>query len=292
MMNDSILEVKGVTKRYIKSEFTLDNIQFSLEPGYIMGVVGRNGAGKTTLIKSILGVLPFETGEISVCGYDVNREPLRAKEHMGMVVDPPPFLAAKTLKENGELLGRLYDSWDEGAFKKYLATFSLHSDEIFANLSKGQKTRFQLAVALSHDTRLLVMDEPTSGLDPAFRRKFLEIVQTLVAERNLSVLFSTHITSDLDRVADYITMLDHGRQLFSLDKETLCERYQIVRCREDYRCDIPNGGVKRIHKTATGVETIFIDKAVEQQFLASHKEATTRIGSLEEVMYYLTEAEL
>lgn len=116
-------------------------------------------------------------------------------------------------------MGRLYDSWDEAAFNRYLTAFTLHSDEIFANLSKGQKTRFQLAVALSHDTRLLVMDEPTGGLDPAFRRKFLEIVQTLVAERNLSVLFSTHITSDLDRVADYITMLDHGRQLFSLNNK-------------------------------------------------------------------------
>lgn len=292
MMNDSILQVKNVTKRYRKSEFTLENIQFSLEPGYIMGLIGRNGAGKTTLIKSILGVLPFEKGEISVCGFDVNHAPMEAKEHMGMVVEPAPFLAGKTLKVNGELLGGLYDSWDEAAFQQYLAAFSLRSDAIFSNLSKGQKTRFQLAVALSHDTKLLVMDEPTGGLDPAFRRKFLEIVQTLVAERNLSVLFSTHITSDLDRVADYITMLDHGRQIFFLDKETLYERYRIVRCKEEYRRDIPKGAVKRIHRTGTGIETIFTDKKAEQEFLGTHRDAAPRIGSLEEIMYYLTEAEL
>lgn len=292
MMNKAILQVQDLTKRYKKSQFTLKKINFSLQTGYIMGVIGRNGAGKTTLIKSILGAIPFDRGQISICGYDLKKNELIAKEHLGMVVEPAPFLGGKTLRENGELLGRLYDTWNEDEFYKYLKAFSLYSDEVFGNLSKGQNVRFQLAVALSHDTRLLVMDEPTGGLDPSFRRKFLEIVQTLVAERNMSVLFSTHITSDLDRVADYIMMLDLGKQIFCFDKEMVYDHYPIIRCREDYQHDIPRNAIKRIHRTANGIEMIFIDKQAEAEFLSSHKEVTSRCGTLEEIMYYLTQTQL
>ncbi|SFQ36074.1 ABC transporter ATP-binding protein [Caldicoprobacter faecalis] len=222
-----ILEVKGLKKEF--KGFALKNISFTLERGYIMGFIGPNGAGKSTTIKLIMNLLKKDGGEIKVFGLDNIKHEKEIKNRIGFVFDENYFYEELTVAEMKRVIAPLYKNWDDGAFNRYLKEFSLPPDKKIKELSKGMKMKFSLAVALSHNAELLIMDEPTSGLDPIIRSELLDILTSVIQDENKGVFFSTHITSDLDKIADYITFINDGRIIFSCPKDDIFEKYALVR---------------------------------------------------------------
>jgi len=222
-----ILEVKGLKKEF--KGFALKNISFTLERGYIMGFIGPNGAGKSTTIKLIMNLLKRDGGEIKVFGLDNIKHEKEIKNRIGFVFDENYFYEELTVAEMKRVIAPLYKNWDDGAFNRYLKKFSLPPDKKIKELSKGMKMKFSLAVALSHNAELLIMDEPTSGLDPIIRSELLDILTSVIQDENKGVFFSTHITSDLDKIADYITFINDGRIIFSCPKDDIFEKYALVR---------------------------------------------------------------
>lgn len=285
MMKDKeLLVVEKVNKRY--KDFSLKDISFSLPGGYILGLIGKNGAGKTTLMNCIIGSVDYK-GKISVEGAVNTLHERSATEKVGFIVDDAPFFKKETLGKNGEVLGALYQDWDEKKFYSYLKKLELHYDMVYEELSKGMETKFQLAFALAHSPRLLILDEPTGGLDPVFRRNFLKILQEVVNEEMLSVVISTHLTTDLDKVADYVMLLDEGEIVFYEDKETLLDKYPLVSGNTDVLSKIPKSAYKRIKRKGNLFHTILKDA----DFLKKHPDVAEKVQAertnLEEIMYYL-----
>lgn len=285
MMSDrELLVVEQVNKRY--KDFSLKDISFTLPGGYILGLIGKNGAGKTTLMNCLIGSVDYK-GRISVEGATNTLHKRSATEKIGFIVEDAPFFKKETLGKNGELLGALYEDWDEKKFYAYLSRLELHYDMVYGELSKGMETKFQLAFALAHSPRLLILDEPTGGLDPVFRRSFLKILQDMVNEEMLSVIISTHLTTDLDKVADYVMLLDEGEIVFYEDKETLSDKYPLVSGNTDVLSKIPKSAYKRVKRKGSLFHTILKDT----DFLKEHPEVAENVQiertNLEEIMYYL-----
>lgn len=224
---DPILEIRGLTKQF--RNFALQDINLQLERGYVMGFIGPNGAGKTTTIKLILNLLRKDSGEIKVFGRDHVLEEKEIKNRIGFVFDENHYYGVLTINEMKRLIAPLYSKWDEKTFQKYLKEFNLNPQQKIDSLSKGMKTKFALAIALSHQAELILMDEPTSGLDPVFRSELLDILYYLMQDEKKAILFSTHITSDLERIADYITFINRGRIIFSAEKDRILEKYTLVK---------------------------------------------------------------
>lgn len=222
-MEELALEVKNVRKKY--RSFELKNISFELKQGFILGLVGRNGAGKTTLMRTLFSPEFSDGGEIAVCGTDAMKYPLAAKKQIGILAEEAPFLYSKTLAENAELLGAFYNEFSMEEFFFYLERFELGRNKKYIELSKGMCMKFQLAFALAHHPKLLLMDEATAGLDVVFRKEFFYLLQEAVEKQLLSVVFATHVTEDLDRLADYVACIEDGRLKFCCSKEELYEDY-------------------------------------------------------------------
>ncbi|MED4352477.1 ABC transporter ATP-binding protein [Schinkia azotoformans] len=227
----SILEIANVSKKY--KGFELKDINITLERGYIMGFIGPNGAGKSSTIKLIMNLIKKDSGEINVFGLDNIKNEIEIKEKIGFVYDENYYYEELTIQEMKNLIRPFYSLWDEAAFTKYVKDFNLPLKKKIKQLSKGMKMKFSLAIALSHHAELLIMDEPTSGLDPLVRSELLEILQSLMQDENKSVFFSTHITSDLDKIADYITLINNGEIVLSKTKDELIDKYCIVKGRKD-----------------------------------------------------------
>lgn len=223
----NILEIAGLRKNY--KDFSLKDIGFSFERGYIMGFIGPNGAGKSTTIKLIMNLLKKDAGKIKVFGMDNIQHEKEIKNRIGFVYDENYFYEELTILEMKSIIAPFYKRWDEKGFKKYIKEFNLPSDKKIKELSKGMKMKFSLAIALSHDAELLIMDEPTSGLDPVIRSELMDILSSVIQDEDKGVFFSTHITSDLDRIADYITFINNGEIVFSTQKDELMEGYGIVK---------------------------------------------------------------
>lgn len=219
-----MLEVNNLTKKYFS--FTLREVSFSLEPGYILGLTGRNGAGKSTLIKHLIHPETASGGSVIINGIDAKKEPVRAKQEIGVLMEEQPFLNNMTLEMNGTLLGAFYEQFDMKKFHEYLKRFDLYPDRIYRNLSRGMRMKFQLAFSLAHAPKLLLMDEATGGLDVVFRREFYYLLQEAVEKEMVSVIISTHVTEDLDKVADYVAFVEGGKLKFYESKEELCEKYR------------------------------------------------------------------
>ncbi|MCT8976938.1 ABC transporter ATP-binding protein [Clostridium sp. CX1] len=224
---NSILEVKNLNKSF--KDFSLKNVSFSLPRGFIMGFIGPNGAGKSTTIKLIMNLLKKDSGEIKVFGLDNIKNEKEIKNKIGFVYDENYFYEELTISEMKNVIAPLYKFWDKDAFDKHIKNFELSPKKKIKDLSKGMKMKFSLAVALSHGAELLIMDEPTSGLDPLVRGELLDILSFLIQDENKGVFFSTHITSDLDKTADYITLLHNGEVLFSTAKDELLDSYTIIK---------------------------------------------------------------
>ena len=208
----AILEVSDLCKRY--PAFLLDHISFSLEPGRIMGLIGRNGAGKTTTLKSIFNLVHPDGGRIRIFDLDMPTEERQIKQHIGYAGGAIDHYKRKKLREIAAVTRSFYDNWDDEAYRRYLSAFSLDEDKTPMQLSEGMRVKFSLTLALSHQARLLILDEPTSGLDPVSRAELLDAFLFL-KEKGVSILFSTHITSDLEKCADDITYIARGKLVAS-----------------------------------------------------------------------------
>jgi len=223
----TILEVSGVSKHY--EGFSLADVSFSLPRGYIMGLIGPNGAGKTTVLKMILDLVRPDAGEIRVFGMEARAMGAAIRRRIGFVHEEPAYYASLPVERIANVVGPFYPTWDGERFRSLAREFGLPLGKRLKALSHGMRTRFALCMALSHDAELLLLDEPSSGLDPAFRRDLLGRLSGVIEGGRASVLFSSHITSDLDRVADYITFLRNGSLQFSMTREEVLERYALVK---------------------------------------------------------------
>jgi ABC-2 type transport system ATP-binding protein len=219
------LVVKNLTKKY--DSFLLDNVSFTIPEGYIMGFIGENGAGKTTTIKSLLNVINKNSGEVIVLGKNIDDHELEVKRNIGYV-SGESFYPKRKIREITSVYKRFYPSWDEIMYQKYLIQFNLNSEKKLDELSKGMRMKYSIVLALSHQAELLILDEPTSGLDPVARDDLLQIFQTIVEKGKVSILFSTHITSDLEKCADYITFIKNGKLIESCSKDDLIDKYKLV----------------------------------------------------------------
>jgi len=222
-----ILEVKGLHKTF--DHFYLNDVTFSLKEGCITGFIGINGSGKTTTIKAILGLILKESGNIRFLGKDMNHHERKLKNRIGFVMDEGYFYEEMTLKEMKNVIAPAYTDWDDSIFLQYIKRFDLKLDQKIATLSKGMRMKYTVALALSHHADLLIMDEPTSGLDPLVRSELMDILLDFMNEEGKSVFFSTHITSDLDKIADMLILIDNGRILFNVEKDELLDTHALVK---------------------------------------------------------------
>ena len=228
---ENILEIKGLNKAY--DGFALKDVSFSLPKGYIMGFVGENGSGKTTTIRSILNMANIDSGKISVFGLDSVKDTIAIKEKIGVVFDSLYLADHLTAKQIEKQLKPFYKDWDSKEFAGRLKAFGLPDNKHVGDFSKGMKMKLMIAIALSHKADFMILDEPTSGLDPVARDELLDILAEYIEDENRSVLFSTHITSDVERIADYVTILHNGKVWFTGTKDELSEKYVILRGAEE-----------------------------------------------------------
>ena len=231
--NKNILEVKNLNKEY--NSFKLKDINLSLPKGMIMGLIGENGAGKTTTIKSILNLTSIDSGEINIFGMDMKEEAKKIKEDIGVVLDDSFLSEHLTPKDINQIMKNIYSNWDEDLFLEYLKDFKLPLKQESKDFSSGMTVKLKIAIAISHYPKLLILDEPTSGLDPVARSEILDIFQDFIQDGESSILVSSHITSDLEHIADYITFINDGKILLSKTRDELLEQFGIVRCsKEDF----------------------------------------------------------
>lgn len=228
---EAVLRVQGITKHY--PGFALENVSFSLAPNRIMGLIGKNGAGKSTALKAILNMVSPESGRVTLFGSDFYQHEKACKQRIGVVFGGIDFYPLKKLSAITAVTRNFYTNWDEAQYQTYLQRFALEEGKKFKELSNGMKVKYLLALALSHHAELLLLDEPTSGLDPVSREELLHIFRQIVQNEPCSILFSTHITSDLDRCADDITYIQNGRVLQSADKDTFLRCFDHLKTPDD-----------------------------------------------------------
>lgn len=285
---ENILKVSNLSKEY--KSFKLDNISFTLPKGYIMGFIGANGAGKTTTIKLIMNLIRKSSGNIEVFGKDNVKHEIEVKSNIGFVYDECSYYEELSIKDNINIVKRFYKTWNQKQCDEYLKKFKLDPSKKVKELSKGMKMKFSISIALSHDADLIIMDEPTSGLDPVSRSEMLEILQEYIQDGEKSVIFSTHITSDLEKVADYITFINKGKLEFSMSKDEILESYKMVKggldlLNEDFKKKFIN-----IKKNSFGFEGL--TNNVEDMKRQYGKEIIIEKASLEDIMVYTVGGEL
>lgn len=283
-----ILEVNKLRKEY--NNFTLRDISFSLERGYIMGFIGPNGAGKSTTIKLIMNLLKKDGGAINILGLDSVENEVEAKERIGFVYDQNYYYDELTIGETKKVIAAFYHQWDDKLYNKYLKLFDLDSRKKIKDLSKGMQMKFSLTIALSHHAELLIMDEPTSGLDPVMRRELLQILLDILQDENKGILFSTHITSDLDRVADYITFINKGEIVLSTSKDFILENYGIVKGKKTFleQCEIEN--LIGVRENRFGFEALTKDKNKTRKLFGD--KVIIDKPTLEDIMFFHIDEEV
>ena len=249
------LSVTGLTKHY-DSGFTLDDVTFDLPSGYIMGLVGPNGAGKSTLIKLILNMTTRDAGRIEVLGLDAMADEERVKEQLGVVLDSSYFIEYMTVDAVERTSRPMYPLWDHNLFDAYLRRFGLGRNKKIKDLSRGMQMKLMLAVALSHDAKLLILDEPTSGLDVLSRDELMDILSDYVADGGHSVIFSTHITADLERCADFLAYITNGMLYYSGPKDEFEDAFRLVKGGPDELTDGLRRAMVGIRTYATGFDAL------------------------------------
>lgn len=246
------IEIKGLEKRY--DGFQLGSFDLTLPSGCIMGLVGENGAGKSTTIKLIMNAIGRDAGEISVLGVDNRSAEFRdVKEDIGVVLDEAYFPEVMSARNVGKVMALTYKNWDAAAFEGYLKKFSLAPDKIFKDYSRGMRMKLAIAAALSHGAKLLILDEATSGLDPMARDELLDIFNDFTRDENCSILLSSHIVSDLEKICDYIAFLHKGRLVLCEEKDRLLEEYALVRLPEERLGELSEESI--ISRRASGYAT-------------------------------------
>jgi len=278
------LEIQGLRKEY--PGFTLKDVSFALPHGAIMGLIGPNGAGKTTVIKLILNIVRRTAGKVRVLGLDNLAHEAEAKPRIGFVLDESPFHGYLKVAGIASVIAPFYATWDRARFEHLCREFELPRRKRVNALSRGMKMKLALAVALSHGAELVLLDEPTSGLDPVFRRELLERLSGLIQDGRTSVLFSTHITSDLERVADYITCLREGELLFSATRDEILDNWALVKGGAELFEGEYEKLFKRVHRGAYGCSALTADREAVRLRLAG-REATIEPIHLDDLVFFL-----
>lgn len=257
-MNKAI-EIKNLVKRY-DDNFQLGELNLDIPSGEIIGLIGENGAGKTTLIKSILDILRINKGEIKIFGKDVKNNETLIKEDIGVVLDNTFFPEVLNAKDIDSVMKSIYKSWDSKLYYDYLKEFNIPVTSIIKKLSKGMRKKLEIATALAHHPKLLILDEPTSGLDPVVRNEVLDIFLKFIADDEHTILFSTHITSDLEHIADEIVFIDKGKVLINKTRDEILDNYGILKCNLDEFTNIDKSDYMAYKKNKYNYEILVSDR--------------------------------
>lgn len=278
---ENAIVIKGVTKRY--DGFMLDNISFEVPKGCIMGFIGQNGAGKTTTIRSLLHITDIDSGEISIFGMDHIKDEAEVKKRIAVVFDELPFHDVFTAKDMANIFEGMYPEWDNSVYINYIERFGLPMKKKIGKFSKGMKMKLQIACALSHNAELLVMDEATTGLDPVVRDEMLHIFMEYLQNGERSILMSSHITSDLEKIADMVTFIDRGKILLTGFKDEMLENHGILKCDKEYLKKIDSEDIVSIRTNNFGAEVMVHDR---ENASYKYRDCTIDPASLDDIMLY------
>ncbi|MBD8006874.1 ABC transporter ATP-binding protein [Bacillus norwichensis] len=280
---ENIVEFKGVTKRF--QGFSLESINLQIKQGYVTGFIGANGAGKSTTMKLIMNLLQADAGEIKVFGLDYARHEKEIKERIGFVYDSNVFYESLNIKDIRQIVAPSYKNWSDEQFYDYVKKFELPLNKAVKTFSKGMLMKVSLAMALSHDAEFIMMDEPTAGLDPVFRRELLDILKDIMRDGKRTLFFSTHITSDLDHIANYITFIQKGKILFNDSIDEVRERYALVKGSTDLINRDTEKSFIKVEHSSTGFQALTDDvKKVKELF---GDRVSIEEASLEDIMFYV-----
>lgn len=277
------IEIKDLQKNY--KDFSLTITELNVPTGYITGFIGPNGSGKTTTIKSILGMVKPNSGKIEVLNSDISKD-IKVKESIAYVGDVSGFLEESKISNLHKVISNFYSNWDEDLYKKYVNRFKINETKAYKDLSKGQKKQFELIMALCHHPKLLIMDEPTSSLDPLIRNDFLELMQSHMEIDNMTVFYSTHITADLDKAADYIVMIYNGKILIQDEKDSILNNHIIVKSKKDLLDESIKKEFISVKENSFGFEGLMNNKDKAYELFGN--EAIYEKCNLEDILMYYT----
>lgn len=285
---NSTLILKNVNKKYEKSNFAIKDISFSVPEGSIVGFIGENGAGKSTTMNCILNVIRRDSGTIEIFGREMTDEDIDIRENIGVVYDSNNFPEYLTAKQLADILGRIYSKWDDFCFEQFLRRFGLPESQKIKTYSRGMSMKLAIAVALSHDSKLLILDEATSGLDPIMRDEILDVLLEFVKQEDHSILLSSHITSDLEKIADYIVFIHNGEIILSKTKDELIYEYGVIRCSENDFHNILSEDILSSMKKDYQIDVLIKNrKLIEKKY----KNLIVDSVSLDEIMLLLVKGE-
>lgn len=279
---ENIIELSNVSKRF--SGFQLNDLSIQIKKGFVTGFIGANGAGKSTTIKIILNLMKPDSGDVKVFGLNFKDNEKEIKQRIGFVFDDNIFYDHINLVELKKIIASSYSKWDEEKFNRLIKKFELPLNKKIKTFSKGMQMKASLAFALSHHAELIIMDEPTSGLDPVFRRELLHILHEEMIDGDTTIFFSTHITSDLDRLADYITFIQDGELIMSKELDKIEEEYAIVKGRIELLDKDTESQFISIRKTSAGFEGLAANKKQIEKIFGSN--VLIEKPTLEDIMYY------
>lgn len=277
-----MVEVKEVSKKL--GTFKLNKCTFTIPAGYICGLAGQNGAGKTTLLHLLLGLYQTDEGTIAINGMTYDKNEKQIHDVIGTVLVEDLFNPTFTLKQNAEYYGKYYSHYSLERMEEYLTLFGLEKNKEFGKLSKGEKLKCQFAFALSHDAKLLILDEPTGNFDPDFRKQFFGLLKEYIADGTRSVILATHLTEDLDRIADYLIYLEEGKQIFAGDMETFRSEYRII-AGEKYKINLlPKERIVYVEENNYGAKALVVHRRTNGYDDALQ----VTYPSIEEFMYFFS----
>ncbi|EEL48664.1 MULTISPECIES: ABC transporter ATP-binding protein [Bacillus cereus group] len=279
---ENIVELHNVSKAF--QGFSIEQLNLQIKKGFVTGFIGANGAGKSTTIKLMMNLLKPDAGEIKIFDLDYASHEKEIKERIGFVFDSNVFYEGLNLKDIKRMVAPAYKNWDEAIFKQYVEQFELPMNKAIKTFSKGMQMKASLALALSHHAELIIMDEPTAGLDPIFRRELLNLLHELMLDGNRTIFFSTHITTDLDRIADFIAFLKKGNLIFNQSIHEVEENYALVKGSTDLLDRDTEKAFMHIHRAPTGFEALTNNVAEVKQIFGN--EVMIERASLEDIMYY------
>ena len=277
------IEMKNVVKAY-DSGFRLGELNITIPSGVIVGLIGENGAGKTTMIKSLLNVIRIDQGTIRIFEQDHQQQESKIKEDIGVVLDQTFFPELLTPKEINSIMKDIYSSWDQKFFFQYLKDFSLTVDKQIRKMSKGMRKKLEIATALAHHPKLLILDEPTSGLDPVVRNEVLDLFLDFIQEEVHTILFSTHITSDLEHLADQIIFINQGKILLNQSRDELLDSYGILKCPLEQMDTIDTQDYIAYKKNRYDAEFLVTNRRAVQK---KYTDSIVDPASLEDIMVFM-----
>ncbi|BCJ96683.1 ABC transporter [Anaerocolumna cellulosilytica] len=283
---DYAIELDGVTKQY--ANFSLKDVSFKVPKGSIMGFVGENGAGKTTTLKAILNLIRMDKGNVTILGTNRIQEDCNIKEQIGVVFDESYFHENLNVNQISKIMKHVYKNWQPAEFDMYVKKFRLPTDKVVKEYSSGMKMKLSIAVALSHKARLLILDEATSGLDPVIRDEILDIFLEFIQDENNTILLSSHITSDLEKVADYITFIHQGQIVFSESKDELIYQYGVVHCKKEELSSLNKKHIVGVRTNQFGCDVMVNNK---KELLRERKDLTVDNTTIEEIILFKVRGE-